>query len=70
MLMLKRLSPLISYQEEPNQECEAVVQHSGDVTELAWKFLRPEPDYYCHLYFKVDGFILSLGMQGGFVDHL
>lgn len=70
MLVFKTLSPLISYQEMPNQECEALVQQGGEITELAWKSVSPEPDDYCHLYFKVDGFILSLGMERGFVDHL
>lgn len=54
----------------PNQECEAVVQQGGEVTEVVWKFVSPEPDYCCHLYFKMDGCILSLWMEGGLVDHL
>lgn len=70
MLVFKSSSLLVSYQEMPTQECEAVVQQGGEITELVWKFVNPEPDYCYHLYFKMDGWILSLGMEGRVVDHL
>lgn len=65
MLVFKSSSLLVSYQEMPTQECEAVVQQGGEITELVWKFVSPELDYCYHPYFKMDGWILSLGMEGG-----
>lgn len=55
----------------PNQECDAVVQRGGEVTELVWKFVSPEPVYCYQPYFRMDGWIVSLGMERGrIVDQL
>lgn len=46
----------VSYQEMPDQECEAVVQRDRELAwKLAWKSLSPKSDYCCHLYFRMAG---------------
>ena len=49
----KFISLLISYQEIPTREREAVVRQGGKLTELVWKFVSPEPDDCCHPYFNI-----------------